>query len=62
MDFFVHVLSWNGEPVNAEPEKCDQILWTDVDDLPENTIPYIRRAIENFRAGVPFEEFGWGKM
>ena len=61
VDFFVHVLNWNGEPVNAEPEKCDQILWTDVDDLPENTIPYIRRAIENFRAGVPFEEFGWGK-
>ncbi|MGA2489574.1 MAG: NUDIX domain-containing protein [Anaerolineales bacterium] len=61
VDFFVHVQSWDGEPVNAEPEKCDEILWTDVNNLPENTIPYIRRAIENFRAGVPFEEFGWGK-
>jgi 8-oxo-dGTP diphosphatase len=59
VDFFVHVLSWIGEPVNAEPEKCDGIRWTDFNDLPENTIPYIRRAIENFRAGVPFEEFGW---
>jgi 8-oxo-dGTP diphosphatase len=61
VDFFVHVLNWEGEPVNAEPEKCDQLCWSDIDALPGNTIPYIRRAIENFQAGVPFEEFGWGK-
>lgn len=62
VDFFVHVREWSGEPINAEPEKCDELLWVDVNALPENTIPYIRRSIENFRAGVPFEEFGWGKL
>ncbi|MGD0876735.1 MAG: NUDIX domain-containing protein [Anaerolineales bacterium] len=61
VDFFVHVQAWDGEPVNAEPGKCDDLRWTDMDALPENTIPYVRRAIENFRAGVMFEEFGWGK-
>jgi 8-oxo-dGTP diphosphatase len=61
VDFFVHVQGWSGEPVNAEPDKCDEIRWADMDDLPENTIPYIRQAIRNFQAGVPFEEFGWGK-
>ena len=61
VDFFVHVHEWSGEPVNAEPEKCDELRWVDVNDLPGNTIPYVRRAIENFRAGVPFEEFGWGE-
>jgi 8-oxo-dGTP diphosphatase len=61
VDFFVHVQSWNGEPVNAEPEKCDELRWVDLNNLPENTIPYIRKAIDNFQAGVPFEEFGWGK-
>jgi mutator protein MutT len=61
VDFFVHVRNWSGEPVNAEPGKCDEIRWTDISELPENTIPYIRRAIENFQAGVPFEEFGWRK-
>jgi len=59
IDFFVHVLDWKGAPLNAEPEKCDELRWTDINDLPENTIPYVRRAIENFRAGVFFEEFGW---
>jgi len=61
VDFFVHVRRWSGEPVNAEPEKCDELRWADLNDLPEDTIPYIRRAIENFQAGVPFEEYGWGK-
>jgi len=61
VDFFVHVQNWNGEPVNAEPGKCDDIRWADIDHLPENTVPYVRQAIENFRAGVLFEEFGWKK-
>ena len=59
VDFFVQVRRWRGEPFNAEPEKCDELRWTEVNDLPENTIPYIRRAIENFQTGVLFEEFGW---
>jgi 8-oxo-dGTP diphosphatase len=62
VDFFVHVQSWNGEPVNAEPEKCDELCWADINELPDKTIPYIRQAIKNFQAGVPFEEFGWGKQ
>jgi 8-oxo-dGTP diphosphatase len=61
VDFFVHVLNWEGEPINAEPQKCDEIRWVELNRLPDNIIPYIRRAIENFRAGVQFEEFGWGK-
>jgi 8-oxo-dGTP diphosphatase len=59
VDFFVHVRAWTGEPFNAEPDKCDELRWVDMQHLPENTIPYIRRAIENFQAGIPFEEFGW---
>jgi len=58
-DFFIHVKNWVGQPLNAEPDKCDQLFWTKLDALPENTLPYIRKAIENFRVGIPFEEFGW---
>ncbi len=59
VDFFLHVRRWNGEPSNTEPEKCDDLRWVDTDRLPENTVPYVRQAIENFRQGKPFEEFGW---
>jgi 8-oxo-dGTP diphosphatase len=59
LDFFVRVPAWQGEPVNAEPEKCDDLRWVDLHDLPENTIPYVRRAIRNFLEGLRFDEFGW---
>ena len=59
VDFFVHVQKWDGEIVNAEPEKCDEIRWTNIDKLPANTIPYIRRALKNHREGIQFDEFGW---
>jgi 8-oxo-dGTP diphosphatase len=59
IDFFVHVHEWDGDPFNAEPEKCDELCWTPLHALPENLIPYVQRALENHREGVPFDEFGW---
>ena len=59
VDFFLHVLAWRGEPLNNEPNKCDDIYWEHVDSLPDNTIPYVRRAIQNHRKGIRFDEFGW---
>jgi 8-oxo-dGTP diphosphatase len=59
VDFFVHIHKWIGEPFNAEPEKCDDLRWVDIDQLPENTIPYIRRALHNHLNQIRFDEFGW---
>ena len=59
VDFFVDVQKWNGEPVNAEPEKCDDVRWVNMEDLPSNTIPYIRLALRNHRAGIKFDEYGF---
>jgi len=59
VDFFVHVRKWHGEPVNAETDKCDELRWTEVNDLPMNTIPYVRQAIQNHLNRVKFDEFGW---
>ena len=59
VDFFVHIKAWDGEPSNVEPEKCDELRWCDLDALPENTIPYVRKAIQNYLDDDPFDEFGW---
>ena len=59
IDFFLVARQWAGEPVNAEPEKCSEIRWCLLSDLPENTIPYIRKALLNLQAGVWYDEFGW---
>jgi 8-oxo-dGTP pyrophosphatase MutT (NUDIX family) len=59
IDFFLKATRWRGEPINCEPHKCDELLWCRVDELPTNTIPYVRRAIDNVRRGVTFDSFGW---
>jgi len=61
IDFFVRAEGWSGEPVNAEPDKCDELRWVKVNALPENTIPYVRQGIHNALTGIPFGEFGWRK-
>lgn len=61
VDFFLVTETWAGEIVNREPHKCDQLAWFDIDDLPANVIPYIRRAIDNYRQGRWFDSFGWSQ-
>ena len=55
IDFFVVAQVWAGEITNCEPHKCDELAWFPLDGVPENTIAYVRRALENFRAGRWFE-------
>ncbi len=59
VDFFVRVKKWNGEPSNVEPQKCDDLRWVNVKSLPANTVPYVRKAIQNYFDGIAFDEFGW---
>ena len=59
VDFFVHVRQWQGDPFNAEPDKCDDLCWVDVNRLPANMVPYVRRALENHLNDIRFDEFGW---
>ena len=59
VDFFFRVQKWEGEPLNTEPAKCDDLCWVGIDHLPSNTIPYVRQAIENLHTGVLYQEFGW---
>ena len=59
VDFFVHVRKWLGEPFNAEPDKCDDLCWVDVNKLPANMVPYVRRALGNHLNNIRFDEFGW---
>ena len=59
VDFFLHIHQWQGEPANTEPDKCDELRWARVEELPANIIPYVKKAIQNHFDGVRFDEFGW---
>lgn len=56
VDFFFTADKWEGEPANMEPEKCDDLNWFPLDNLPPNTIPYIKQAIEHSQSGVYYSE------
>ena len=57
--FFLKASAWAGEITNMEPDQCDDLRWFDIDNLPNNVVPYVLRAIENFRADKWFDSFGW---
>jgi 8-oxo-dGTP diphosphatase len=59
VDVFFKVNKWQGEPKNMEPDKCDDLSWFGLDNLPGNTIPYIRQALEKVQQSIPYSEFGW---
>lgn len=60
VDFFLITDKWVGQPIITEPEKCDDLSWFAIDSLPDNIIPYVRSAIENYQKKVYYSEFGWG--
>jgi 8-oxo-dGTP diphosphatase len=59
VDFFFAMRDWDGEIRNAEPDKCDQLLWVGMNALPDNTIPYVRLALKNYKSRQYFQEYGW---
>ena len=59
IDFFMTIRQWSGEIINNEPHKCDELAWHPLNRLPQNTIPYVRHAIECIQNRIAYSEFGW---
>lgn len=57
IDFYFVAKNWIDEPKNMEPNKCDDLGWFPINNLPENIVPSVKFAIENFKKGVSFSEF-----
>lgn len=60
ISYFLKANTWKGEPTNTEPEKSDDMKWFPMDNLPENTLPFIRDVLDAYQAGVMFSEAGFG--
>ncbi len=59
MDFFFYAKHWVGQPANTEPDKCSDLRFFPLNNLPENTIGYIKQAIENYQKNIFYTELGW---
>jgi len=56
VDFFFTARKWQGEPKIMEPEKCDDLSWFELSNLPSNIIPYIKQAIDSFLNKIIYSE------
>jgi len=59
--FFFLSESWEGKPVNREPDKCARLLWADPAAPPVNTVPYTAAALAQIDKGRCFSLDGWGE-
>jgi len=59
IDFYLKVQEWKGKIINAEPHKCEELKWFEVNRLPENMIAYVRKAVEKNHNERWFESVGW---
>ncbi|MGA2112750.1 MAG: NUDIX domain-containing protein [Anaerolineales bacterium] len=59
IDFFLTAQIWEGEVRNCEPQRCSELLWAELTNLPADLVPYVRQAIENSQRGIWFQSYGW---
>jgi len=59
VNFFFTAEKWKGEPKIMEPHRCDDLRWFDINNLPDNIIPYIKQTIKCVSQRVFYSEYGW---
>ena len=62
IDYFFLCKKYNGVIKNNEVHKCGGLKWCDVNELPKNTIGYVKSAINDIMNNQSFSEYGWEKM
>jgi 8-oxo-dGTP pyrophosphatase MutT (NUDIX family) len=58
VDFFFKADLWDGEVKNMEPQKCEDMKWVSLDELPNNIIPHVRDAMNCMKNNIVFKELG----
>nr|MBB1521663.1 NUDIX domain-containing protein [Clostridiales bacterium] len=59
IDYFLYANKFSGDIQIMEPNKCDELSFYSMDKLPKNIIPYINKAINNYKNNICFTEYGF---
>ena len=59
MGHFFVADNWKNEPRICEPDKHSQVMWCEINALPDNLIAYVRQALTMIARGESYSEFGW---
>jgi 8-oxo-dGTP pyrophosphatase MutT (NUDIX family) len=55
--FFFSFKDWEGTPKIEEPEKCDDLRWFNLNDLPKNIIPCVHMALKEIHRPNLYTEY-----
>ena len=58
VDFFFQLVDFEGKIENMEPHKCTELEFYPINDIPKNTIGYVKEVISNNIKSIC--DFGWG--
>ena len=56
INVFFTVDKYEGIPKIMEPNKCDNLQWFNIDELPENTIMRVRNVLINMQKGIIYDD------
>jgi 8-oxo-dGTP diphosphatase len=56
VSLFFKAKHFDGEPVNKEPHKCDDIGWFPTEDIPKNIVWELRHALNQIAEGNLYSE------
>jgi 8-oxo-dGTP pyrophosphatase MutT (NUDIX family) len=59
VDFFFSARMWSGEPTIMEPEKCAELRWCPLDDLPFPVVPHEQLALNSLGTPQKYLTFGF---
>ena len=59
IDVFFRVKHYEGVITNNEPDRCDELTFFPLNNLPQATAPFIRHALHCIQKGESFSEFGF---
>lgn len=59
IDLFFTTNEWTGKEQNMEEDKCDHLDWFPLDSLPENIVPNVKIALDNYLIGNSYSEIGF---
>jgi ADP-ribose pyrophosphatase YjhB (NUDIX family) len=59
IDYFFCCKKWGGDIKIMEPNKCDELSWHELKNLPKNMVDYVKEGIKNYNEKINFSIFGW---
>ncbi len=59
IDYFLTCKKYDGKIKIMEKDKCDELKFYKLDELPINVIPYVKKGIGDYLNNEPFSIYGW---